>query len=137
MDGRTIMLIYTSTATTSPYRVATTTEAEPITLTCGDDPIAIVDFPQQPQFYNLTTADGIPYWKIALLHSRDVLATTGLQTCMRCRDAATACQFCAIEKSLEQGRTLARKTPAQLAEVAEAMEADLTFYPPAANPDRP
>jgi len=32
----------------------------------------------------------------------------------------TACQFCAIGQSLEAGRTIARKTPAQLAEVAEA-----------------
>jgi radical SAM protein (TIGR04043 family) len=82
--------------------------------------IAPVAFPQQPQFYSLTTADGIPYWKIALLHSHDVLATTVQQTCMRYRDEATACQFCAIEKSLDAGRTIARKTPAQLAEVAEA-----------------
>ncbi|NER84475.1 MAG: MSMEG_0568 family radical SAM protein, partial [Leptolyngbya sp. SIO1D8] len=38
----------------------------------------------------------------------------------RYRDEATACQFCAIEKSLEADRTIARKTPEQLAEVAEA-----------------
>ena len=39
---------------------------------------------------------------------------------MRYSDAATSCQFCAIGQSLEAGRTIARKTPAQLAEVAEA-----------------
>jgi radical SAM protein (TIGR04043 family) len=32
----------------------------------------------------------------------------------------TACQFCAIGQSLEANRTIARKTPADLAEVAEA-----------------
>jgi radical SAM protein (TIGR04043 family) len=54
------------------------------------------------------------------LHSQDVLATTVLQTCMRYVDTATACQFCAIGESLAGGRTIARKTPAQLAEVAAA-----------------
>jgi radical SAM protein (TIGR04043 family) len=43
-----------------------------------------------------------------------------LQTCIRYNDRTTACQFCAIGQSLEAGRTVARKTPAQLAEVAEA-----------------
>lgn len=89
-------------------------------LNLKGEPIASVQFPQQPRFYSLTTAEGIPYWKIALLHSRDVLATTVLQTCMRYSDTATACQFCAIGQSLAAGRTIARKTPAQLAEVAEA-----------------
>lgn len=49
-----------------------------------------------------------------------MLATTVQQTCRRYRDPATACQFCAIEKSLDAGRTIARKTPEQLAEVAAA-----------------
>jgi radical SAM protein (TIGR04043 family) len=73
----------------------------------------------------LTTADGIPYWKIALLHSNNVLATTVQQTCMRYRDESTVCQFCAIEKSLDADRTIARKLPEQLAEVtAAAVELD-------------
>src|ERR1700753_2088179 len=29
----------------------------------------------RPHFYDLTTGDGVPYSKIALLHGRDVLAT--------------------------------------------------------------
>jgi radical SAM protein (TIGR04043 family) len=76
--------------------------------------------PPQPAFYGLSTADGIPYQSIALLHARDVLATTLLQTCIRFRNRAEACQFCAIEQSLDDGRTLVRKTPEQVAEVAEA-----------------
>ncbi|MBE9181271.1 MSMEG_0568 family radical SAM protein [Oculatella sp. LEGE 06141] len=121
VDGTTVMVpIFTSTATQSPYQ----TEFDPVTKQTvlkrdGVNPIPI-SFPTQPQFYRLTTADGTPYWKIALLHSHDVLATTVLQTCMRYSDAATSCQFCAIGQSLEAGRTIARKTPAQLAEVAEA-----------------
>jgi radical SAM protein (TIGR04043 family) len=49
-----------------------------------------------------------------------VLASTVLQACVRYADPTQACRFCAIGTSLEEGRTLARKTPAQLAEVAEA-----------------
>lgn len=121
VNGRTIMVpIYTGTAAESPYAVRVQPQEQRATLTHGEQPVAEVEFPRQPKFYGLTTADGVPYWKIALLHSHDVLATTVLQSCMRYRDAATACQFCAIEKSLEQGRTVARKTPEQLAEVAEA-----------------
>ncbi|MFE4105078.1 MSMEG_0568 family radical SAM protein [Almyronema epifaneia] len=120
LEGTTIMVpIYTETAAQSPY----TAHIQPdrsIQLEKGNGAIAPIAFPQQPQFYSLSTAEGVPYWKIALLHSHDVLATTVLQTCMRYRDPATACQFCAIEKSLEADRTLARKTPEQLAEVAEA-----------------
>jgi radical SAM protein (TIGR04043 family) len=66
------------------------------------------------------TSDGVPYWKIAQLHATDVLATTVLQQCIRYVDRERACQFCAIGQSLEAKRTIARKTPEQLAEVAEA-----------------
>jgi radical SAM protein (TIGR04043 family) len=130
VDGTTVMVpIYNSPAAQSPYSVrvdGTITAAGNgeapgnMLLEHQGEPIAPIQFPQQPKFYGLTTADGIPYWKIALLHSRDVLATTVLQTCMRYSDTATSCQFCAIGQSLEAGRTIARKTPAQLAEVAEA-----------------
>ena len=77
-------------------------------------------FPQRPRFYDLTTADGVPYSKIATLHGRDVLATTVLQTCIRYQSRTKTCQFCAIGQSLAAGRTIERKTPAQLAEVAKA-----------------
>jgi radical SAM protein (TIGR04043 family) len=74
----------------------------------------------EPAFYSLKTSEGIPYNSIALLHSRDVLATTLLQTCVRFRDRSQSCQFCAIEQSLDDERTVVRKTPEQVAEVAEA-----------------
>jgi radical SAM protein (TIGR04043 family) len=74
---------------------------------------------RRPRFYDLTTADGIPYSSLARLHGRDVLATTVLQTCVRYREP-DRCRFCAIEESLRSGATTALKTPAQLAEVAEA-----------------
>jgi radical SAM protein (TIGR04043 family) len=84
-------------------------------LTLGD-----VSFPTRPRFYDRSTADGTPYWKIAVLHGRDVLATTVLQTCIRYQSRTKTCQFCAIGQSLAAGRTIERKTPAQLAEVAKA-----------------
>jgi radical SAM protein (TIGR04043 family) len=74
---------------------------------------------RRPRFYDLTTVDGVPYTKIALLHGRDVLATTVVQTCVR-YDEAQRCRFCTIEESLRTDATIAAKTPAQLAEVAEA-----------------
>jgi radical SAM protein (TIGR04043 family) len=83
-------------------------------------PAADVQLPGVPRFYALQTADGVPYTKIALLHSRGVLASTVIQSCIRYNDPDKACQFCAIGTSLAEGRALARKTPAQLAEVAEA-----------------
>ncbi|KAA9160554.1 MSMEG_0568 family radical SAM protein [Amycolatopsis acidicola] len=73
----------------------------------------------RPRFYDLETADGVPYREIALLHGRDVLATTVVQTCIRYGEDQR-CRFCTIEESLRAGSTVAAKTPAQLAEVAEA-----------------
>jgi radical SAM protein (TIGR04043 family) len=72
----------------------------------------------RPRYYDLTTADGIPYWKIALLHL-DSLATTVLQTCAYWGND-DQCQFCGIGLSLAGGRTIAKKRPEQLAEVAVA-----------------
>lgn len=85
-----------------------------------DTLLGSVDIPVPPKFYQLTTADGIPYSHIATLHSKDVLATTVLQTCVRYRSRETSCQFCAIEESLKKGTAVDYKTPEQLAEVAKA-----------------
>ena len=73
----------------------------------------------RPRFYDLSTADGVPYDKIARLHAADVLATTVVQTCARYAES-DRCRFCAIEQSLESDSTVAVKTPAQIAEVARA-----------------
>ena len=119
-DGTTVMVpIYNDASSLSPYSLDT----------CGDG-VALTGLQQEvqpsvsttdePTFYGLSTADGVPYRSIALLHSRSVLATTLLQTCIRFRDRSQSCQFCAIEQSLEDGATVVRKTPDQVAEVAEA-----------------
>ena len=86
-------------------------EAAPVSV-----PVALV---ARPAFYDLTTADGVPYHQLARLHGADVLATTVVQTCVR-YGAETRCRFCAIEASLASGATTRVKTPEQLAEVAEA-----------------
>jgi radical SAM protein (TIGR04043 family) len=74
----------------------------------------------RPRFYDLETADGIPYEQLARLHGTEVLATTVVQTCIRYAEEATRCRFCTIEESLRAGATTQVKTPEQLAEVAEA-----------------
>ena len=73
----------------------------------------------RPRFYDLRTADGVSYEKIAKLHGTNVLATTVVQTCIR-YDESQRCRFCSIEESLRSGSTVAVKRPDQLAEVAEA-----------------
>ncbi|HZC59397.1 MAG TPA: MSMEG_0568 family radical SAM protein, partial [Chthoniobacterales bacterium] len=119
--GTTIMVpVHTHGAARSAY-IATPPDRRGISnLRSGDDVVCEISFPPQPRFYGLTTTDGIPYWKIALLHSRDTLATTVLQTCVRYGNSTNKCQFCAIGESLKSGRTIARKTPGQLAQVAAA-----------------
>ena len=72
----------------------------------------------RPRYYDLTTADGIPYWHIALLHL-DSVASTVLQTCAYW-GTDDQCRFCGIGVTLAAGRTIAKKTPAMLAEVARA-----------------
>ncbi|WP_425523494.1 MSMEG_0568 family radical SAM protein [Jiella flava] len=120
--GRTTVMVpvHTAPAFQSPYVVEAPDAAGRARVTRDGAAVATVKFPPRPRFYDLTTADGIPYNQIAVLHARNVLATTVLQTCIRYESRKKACQFCAIGQSLAAGRTLAHKTPEQLAEVAKA-----------------
>ncbi len=121
IGGQTVMVpIYTGSAARSPFEAGVPDAGGVASLSRDGIPVGEVSFPRQPRFYGMQTLDGVPYWKIAVLHGADVLATTVLQTCIRYADRRTACQFCAIGQSLEAGRTIAHKTPAQLAEVARA-----------------
>jgi radical SAM protein (TIGR04043 family) len=121
VDGMTVMVpVHTTPAFESPYVVEKPDAAGRSRLSRDGALLAEVSFPARPRFYERTTADGIPYWKIAVLHGREVLATTVLQTCIRYQSRTKTCQFCAIGQSLAAGRTVERKTPAQLAEVAKA-----------------
>jgi radical SAM protein (TIGR04043 family) len=117
----TIMVpVYTDGASQSPYTLYQDQATGETHLQREGTLLTPITFPRQPKFYALTTEEGIPYWKIALLHSHNVLATTVLQTCIRYDNRKTACQFCAIGQSLAADRTIAQKTPEQLAEVAAA-----------------
>jgi radical SAM protein (TIGR04043 family) len=121
VGDRTVMVpVFSGGARNSPFE-ATAPGLDGHALLLRDGaPVAKISYPRQPRFYALQTFDGVPYWKIAQLHSADVLATTVLQNCIRYTDRATACQFCGIGQSLAENRTIAHKTPAQLGEVARA-----------------
>ncbi|APW40192.1 radical SAM protein [Rhodoferax koreense] len=121
VDGHTIMVpVHTSGAWSSPFVAQAPDASGRSTVMRGSIPIASISFPRQPRFYGMQTFDGVPYSHIATLHGSDVLATTVLQTCIRYESRKKTCQFCAIGQSLAAGRTVARKTPEQLAEVARA-----------------
>ena len=115
VDGHVVMVpVHTGSAFASPY------ELQGSTVLKDRIAIAQIKFPRAPRFYKLQTFDGVPYSHIATLHGADVLATTILQTCIRYESRRKACQFCAIGQSLAARRTIAHKTPEQLAEVARA-----------------
>ena len=119
--GTTIMVpVHTRGSSSSPFSTGPADRHGIAPLFHLGEQIAVVSFPPDPAFYGLVTKDGVPYWKIARLHSRSVLATTLLQTCVRYGNSSTKCQFCAIGESLKAGSTVREKTPAQLAEVAAA-----------------
>ena len=121
IDGHTIMVpVHTSSAWQSPFVAEPPDSTGRSALRHGDIPIALIEFPKQPRFYALQTLEGVPYSHIATLHGADVLATTVLQTCIRYQSRRKACRFCAIGQSLAAARTIAHKTPEQLAEVARA-----------------
>ncbi|MDN5860095.1 MAG: MSMEG_0568 family radical SAM protein, partial [Pseudonocardia sp.] len=103
-------------STSSPYRLLADDDGQGIYR--DGVKIASVSGTDRPRFYDLQTADGIPYHQIALLHL-DSLASTVVQTCNYWGNS-DQCGFCGIGLSLAAGRTVAKKTPAMLAEVAVA-----------------
>ena len=74
--GTTIMVpVHTRGAAESPYVAAPPDARGMSLLRSGDEEVCEISFPPQPRFYSLRTAEGIEYWKIAQLHSRDTLAS--------------------------------------------------------------
>lgn len=121
IGGTTVMVpVHTATAFESPFLVDAPDKDGKSRVMKNGTEIAKIRFPGRPKFYDLKTADGVPYNHIATLHSRNVLATTVLQTCIRYESRKKTCKFCSIGQSLAAGRTIAHKTPEQLAEVAKA-----------------
>jgi radical SAM protein (TIGR04043 family) len=99
----------------SPY--ALRADGGRTTLFYEDRPVAPVRVPRRPRIYDMETADGIPYWKIALLHL-DSIASTVVQRCIYW-GTPEQCGFCGIELTRGE-QTIPVKTPAQLAEVCTA-----------------
>ncbi len=102
-------------ATRSPYTLRITDQASE--LWYGDELVGPVVVPPRPRIYDMTTRDGIPYWKIALLHL-DSIASTVVQRCIYW-GTHEQCHFCGIELTRGE-QTIPVKTPEQLAEVAAA-----------------
>jgi radical SAM protein (TIGR04043 family) len=105
-----------ATAAGSPYVLKA--EDSGFAIFRGEQRMASASTQKRPRFYDLTTADGIPYWKIGLLHL-DSFASTVVQTCAYWGNE-NQCKFCGIGVSLDAGRTIVKKSPEQLAEVASA-----------------
>jgi radical SAM protein (TIGR04043 family) len=83
----------------------------------GGESVAPVLIPPRPHIYDMQTADGVPYWKIALLHL-DSIASTVVQKCIYW-GTHEQCGFCGIELTRGE-QTVPVKTPEQLAEVCTA-----------------
>ena len=99
----------------SPYTVRMS--GRRATLYRDDAIVGPVTLPPRPRIYDMATADGIPYWKIALLHL-DSIASTVVQKCIYW-DTPEQCGFCGIELTRGE-QTVPVKTPAMLAEVCTA-----------------
>src|SRR5258708_36591666 len=124
IDGVTVVIpVHNAPAFESPYIVDKPDARGRSRVRRDGAMIGEVTFQLRPRFYERSTADGIPYSKIATLHGRDVLATTILQTCIRYQSRTRTCQFCAIGQSLAAGRTIQRKTPQQPREGDQAARA--------------
>jgi len=79
-------------AQASPYRLRLGERSAK--LFRGDEYVGPVAIPPQPKIYEMSTADGVPYWKIALLHL-DSIASTVVQKCIYW-DTPEQCGFCGI-----------------------------------------
>ncbi len=100
----------------SPYHVSTGSNGMVLSKNLHD--IMEISFVPRPEFYECATAEGVPYWKIALLHGKNCLATTVVQRCIYWGNHQKRCRFCGIELSLGGKDTVAIKRPGVLAEVA-------------------
>jgi radical SAM protein (TIGR04043 family) len=99
----------------SPYTLRITESGARLEL--DGEYVAPVVVPPRPKIYDMETADGVPYWKIALLHL-DSIASTVVQKCIYW-DTPEQCGFCGIELTRGE-QTIPVKTPEQLAEVCTA-----------------
>ena len=119
IDGTPLTVpVHAEFALRSPYELVLKTRGRAGMLFRDGEEVGPVRLHPRPRIYDLATADGVPYWKIALMHL-DSLASTVFQRCVYW-GTDEQCHFCAIGTSLQNGRTVPVKTPEMLAEVAEA-----------------
>jgi radical SAM protein (TIGR04043 family) len=107
--------MHSDAATRSPYTLRVTDAGGELWF--GDDLVGPAVLPPRPRIYDMVTRDGVPYWKIALLHL-DSIASTVVQRCIYW-GTHEQCHFCGIELTRGE-RTIPVKTPEQLAEVCAA-----------------
>ncbi|MDX6646681.1 MAG: hypothetical protein QOK40_2408 [Miltoncostaeaceae bacterium] len=119
IDGAPLTVpVHAEYASRSPYELVMNRSGRAGTLFREGVEVGQVRLGPRPKIYDLQTADGIPYWKIALMHL-DSLASTVFQRCVYW-GTDDQCHFCAINTTLANGRTIPVKTPEMLAEVAAA-----------------
>ena len=80
--------------------------------------IGEVMLPERPRYYDLQTADGTSFDRIALTHGVECLASTVYQDCVYWKTAA-GCTFCGIGLSLAGSSTVLEKEPEDIGLVAE------------------
>ena len=91
----------------SPYTAAR--NGRSATLYRDDELVGPVKLPRRPRIYDMETADGVPYWKIALLHL-DSIASTVVQKCIYW-GTHEQCGFCGIELTRASRRSRSRRRP--------------------------
>ena len=71
IDGSTVMVpVYNALSQDSPYALSATADGRVALAERDGVDLAAVEAPPEPRFYDLSTAEGIPYSSIALLHGR-------------------------------------------------------------------
>ena len=119
LDGAPLTVpVHGDYVASSPYELTLHASGQVGTLRRDGVEVGRVRMHPRPRIYDLQTGDGVPYWKIALMHL-DSLASTVFQRCVYW-GTHEQCHFCSIGTTLANGRTIPVKTPALLAEVAEA-----------------
>lgn len=100
---------YSHYVSSSPYEMVKDGEAFNI-LKDGKDTGLMAKVRGEPIYYSFKTKDGIPLWKIGLLHGKDCLGTTLFQSCLYYRKS-DGCKFCGIGTSLKNKKTVHFKEP--------------------------
>ncbi|TFH05627.1 MAG: radical SAM protein [Candidatus Thorarchaeota archaeon] len=119
-NGRSVGIPIRSGEQSKTFNSATLVPTDDPTIWLYDNSIELKVVPR-PRFYDMKTADGVPYNQIALLHGDRTLATTVYQSC-RYWFHGTQCKFCTIPLSHRAGDTVLEKNPEHIADVVIAAE---------------